>query len=48
MSDRTVDIMKAAQLLTVSATSFASGGTLTFRISLKGFSRSLERLEELQ
>jgi invasion protein IalB len=48
MSDGTIDIMKAAQMLTVSATSFASGGKLTFRISLKGFPRSLQRLEELQ
>ncbi|MBB4440208.1 MULTISPECIES: invasion associated locus B family protein [Rhizobium] len=48
MSEGTIDIMKAAQVLTVSAISFASGGKLTFRISLKGFPRSLKRLEELQ
>ncbi|WP_260694721.1 invasion associated locus B family protein [Rhizobium leguminosarum] len=48
MSDATIDILKAAQVLTVSATSFASGGKLTFRVSLKGFPRSLERLDELR
>jgi invasion protein IalB len=48
MSDATIGILNAAQVLTVSATSFASGGKLTFRVSLKGFPRSLERLDELR
>lgn len=48
MSNINLNIMKAAQGLMISATSFASNEDLVFRVSFRGFSRSIERMEELR
>lgn len=47
-TDSSIEAMKVAKILKVSATAFGDRQNPTFNVSLKGFSSAIERLEDLQ